>query len=121
MGSYNVRGERVIDGDASALAALTLYDAGSPDTVRTLAANERIHITDVYIGFINKGMASDVELVVDSAAGSRYIVGGQISSGRHLSIHFKTPYICDAGMVPKFAGAAWSKTTCVIHGFVREA
>ena len=121
MGSYNVRGERVIDGDASALAALTLYDAGSPATVRILAANERIHITDVYIGFINKGMASDVDLMVDSAAGGRYIVRGQVSSGRPIVIHFKVPYICDAGMVPKFAGAAWSKTTCIIHGFVRGA
>ena len=121
MGSYNVRGERVLDGDASTLVALTLYDAGSPNTVRILAANERIHITDVFIGFYNKGFAADVELVVDSAAGGRYIVGGQISSGRPLSIHFKSPYICDAGMVPKFKGASWSKTTCTIHGFVRGA
>ena len=115
---YVVHGERIVDGDASVLTALTLYEAGSPATARTLTGTERLHITDVLI--MVEG-AADVVLVADSAAAGRYIVSGGIAAGHPLVIQFRIPYICAKATIPKFAGAGANRSMCVIHGFIREA
>jgi len=119
MGSYSVHGERVIDGDASALTALILYDSGSV-VVRTLLATEVLHITDVVI--IDEE-AADIQLVADSAAAGRYIVQTKSAVGVPIVIHFNMPYVCPKGVVPKFAGGsgAAARSMCVIQGFIREA
>lgn len=117
-GSYNVHGERIVDGDASVLTALTLYDAGSPNTVRVLLGTEVLHITDVVI---LTEEAADAILVADAAAAGKYIVSGGIAAGVPLVIHFVVPYICSAGVVPKFAGAGSNRSMCVIQAFITEA
>jgi len=119
MGSFNIHGERVVDGDASVLTALTLYEAGSV-TERTLGATEILHITDVLIGDEEN---ADVQLVADSAAGGRYIVSTKIAAGGVFNHSFANPYICPKGVVPKFAGGSGqgARSMCVIQGFIREA
>lgn len=117
--SFNIHAERVVDGDASALTALTLYEAGST-TERTLKSTEFLHITDVII--IDEE-AVDISLVADSAAGGRYIVQANIPTKVPLVINFKTPYICPRGVVPKFAGGsgAAARSMCIIQGFITPA
>lgn len=116
--SFNVHGERVVDGDASTLTVLTLYNAGST-TTRTLKSTEVLHITDVII--IDEE-AVDVQLVADSAAGGRYIVQTKSAVSIPIVIPFRTPYICPKGVVPKFAGGsgAAARSMCIIQGFIRE-
>lgn len=118
-GSYNVHGELVLDGNASTLTALTLYDAGSV-TARTLLSTEVLHITDVVISDEEN---ADIQLVADSAAGGRYIISTKIAAGGSIVIHFNSAYICPKGVVPKFAGGsgAAARSMCVIQGFIRGA
>ncbi|MCK5608611.1 hypothetical protein KAR91_42405 [Candidatus Pacearchaeota archaeon] len=118
MGSFNVHGERIVDGDASTLTVLALYDAGSPNTARTLGAKERLHITDV---IILQETTGDAILVADAAAAGKYIVSAGIAAGVPLVIHFNSPYICPAGTIPKYAGTSSNRSMCVIQGFVRES
>ena len=118
MGSYNVHGERIVDGDASTLTVLTLYDAGSPNTARTLLTTEHLHITDVVI---LQETAGDVVLVADAAAAGKYVVSSGIAAGIPLVIHFNSPYICPVGTIPKYAGSGSNRSMCIIHGFIREA
>ena len=117
---YVIHGERVVDGDASVLAALTLYEMGSPNTARTLTGTERLHITDVLIMVES---AADVILVADSEAAGRYIVSGGIAAGKPLVVQFRIPYICAKATIPKFAGggAQAGRSMCIIHGFIRES
>lgn len=117
MAGYNIHGERVIDGVSSTLTALSLYEAGSV-TARTLLSTEFLHITDVLI--ITED-ASDVELVVDSAAAGRYIVNTKTAAGVPIHIHFANPYICPKGVVPKFKGGGANRNQCTVQGFIREA
>lgn len=116
--SFNIHGERVIDGDASTATVLTLYEAGST-TTRSLGSTEVLHITDVVI--IDEE-AVDVQLVADSAAGGRYIVFTKSVIGIPIVIHFNNPYICPKGIVPKFTGGsgAAARSMCIIQGFIRE-
>lgn len=118
MAGYNIHGERVIDGNASAATALTLYEAGST-TERALGSTEVLHITDVII--IDEE-AADVQLVADSAADGRYVVFTKTAAGVPIVIHFNNPYICPKGVVPKFVGGsgAAARSMCIIQGFIRE-
>jgi len=117
-GSYIVHGERIVDGDASVLTALTLYNSGSV-VERTLLATEVLYITDVVIIIET---ANDIQLLADSAAGGRYIVDAKSPAvGNPITIHFNTPYTCPKGVVPKFKGASTNRSMCVIQGFIREA
>ena len=118
MGSFNVHGERLVDGNAATLTVLKLYDAGSPATERALGAKERLHITDVIIILETAG---DAILVADAAAAGKYIVSAGIAAGIPLVIHFNSPYICPAATIPEFAGSGTNKSMCVIQGFVRES
>lgn len=118
MAGYNVHGERVVDGDASTLAVLTLYEAGSV-TARVLGSTEILHITDIVI--IDEE-STDVQLVVDSAAAGRYLVSTKTAIGVPIIINFVSPYVCPKGVVPKFAGGSGStRSMCIIQGFIREA
>lgn len=117
MAGYNIHGERVIDGASSTLTALSLYEAGSV-TARVLGSTEVLHITDVIIATED---ASDVELVVDSAAAGRYIVNVKTAAGVPIVINFNNPYICPKGVVPKFKGGGANRNMCVIQGFITEA
>ena len=118
MAGYNIHAERIVDGDASTLTALTLYEAGST-TERTLAATEVLHITDVVI--IDEE-AADTQLIADSAAGGRYIVSTKTAVSIPIIIHFSTPYICPKGVVPKFkGGSGQAQSMCICQGFIQEA
>lgn len=115
--SFNIHAERVIDGVSSTLTVLTLYEAGST-TTRSLKSTEVLHITDVIIMTED---ASDVELVVDSAAGGRYIVNTKTAAGIPIVINYSKPFICPKGVVPKFKGGGANRNMCVCEGFIREA
>lgn len=118
MGSFNVHLERIVDGDASTLTVMKMYDAGSPDTERELGAKERLHITDVLIILETAG---DAILVADAAAAGEYIVSAGMAAGVPLVIHFNSPYICTADTIPKFAGSASNRSMCIVQGFIRES
>lgn len=117
MAGFNIHGERVIDGASSTLTVLTLYEAGST-TTRALASTEVLHITDVIIMTED---ASDVELVVDSAAAGRYIINTKTAAGVPIVINFNNPYICPKGIVPKFKGGGANRNMCIIQGWISEA
>ena len=117
MAGYNIHGERIVDGNASALTVLTLYEAGSPATTRALLATEVLHITDVVIILETAG---DAILVADAAAAGEYIVNAGLAAGVPLVIPFNNPYICSKATIPKFAGSASNKSMCIIQGFIRE-
>ncbi|KKM96274.1 hypothetical protein LCGC14_1179860 [marine sediment metagenome] len=117
MAGWNVHGERVIDGVSSTLTALSLFESGSV-TARTLGSTEFLHIVDVLI--ITED-ASDVELVVDTAAAGKYIVNTKTAAGVPINIHFHQPYVCPKGVVPKFKGGGANRNMCVIQGFISEA
>ena len=109
-GGYNIRAERVVDGDASTLTALTLYEAGSM-TERTLLSTEVLHVCD---GQIVTETAGDVQLVADSAAAGRYLVNTKSASGHPIRV---LPYICPKGVVPKFAGVSSNRNSCILNCF----
>ena len=115
-----IHGERVVDGDASTLIALTLFKAGQVGTdTYTLQSDEFLTITDVVISDEEN---ADVQLVADSAAAGRYIVSTKISAGGSFTHSFNEPYVCPIGVVPKFAGGsgAAARSSCVIQGFITK-
>lgn len=122
MGSYNIHGEVIVDfpADVTTLTAVTLYDAGSPGTKRTLLATEFLHITDVIIVIEGQG-TQNAQLVVDTAAGGRYVIATSLLGTQPLVIHFNTPFICPKGVVPKFKSAGLNRNMCIIQGFIRGA
>ena len=113
-GSYEIHGERIVDGDASTLTAIVLYEAGSV-TIRTLASTEVLHITS---GLIITETAGDVQFLADSAAAGRYIVQTKSAAGQPIPI---PPYVCPKGVTPKFAGVSSNRNQCTIQGFIRAA
>lgn len=116
--SFSIHGERILDGDASTLTVLTLYNSGST-TTRSLKSTEVLHITDVVI--IDEE-ATDVQLVADSAAGGQYLVFTKTAAGVPIVINYSKPFICPKGIVPKFAGGSGgtARSMCIIEGFIRE-
>ena len=113
-----VHGERIVDGNAATLTALDLYQAGSVTAIASLGAKQFLYITDITICIET---AADFSLVADSAAAGRYIAHGALPNTGTLRIHFKTPYCCPAGVIPKFAGSASNRSICIIEGFIRSA
>lgn len=119
----HVHGERVVDGDATALTALTLYESGSGNgtvapTTYTLDEDHFLVITDVYI---NDQTGGDFALVADSEAAGRYIAHGNIAANGVVSLSFNYPYACPRGVVPKFAGSQADRSICLIEGYVQKA
>lgn len=120
MHGESVHGERFIDGDASALTVLTLYKDGTT-TVRALAADEFLYITDIRITMEFSG---DYALVADSEAGGRYIAWGHNDASVveiPTVLHFITPYCCPKGVIPKFSGSTQDRNFCMIQGFITKA
>jgi len=117
-GSYSVHGESITDGDASGGVAVTLYDSGSPNTVRVLLAGEVLHITDIQILCETGG---DVWLVADSKAAGRYLLHGTLDAKGEIIKHYSKPYVCPHGTGLKFYGVATNINSCIIEGFIEEA
>lgn len=110
-----VHGERIVDGDAGTLTALSLFKAGSL-TAYTLKANERLFITHVTIMCETGG---DVALLADSAAAGRYIFEGSLAATGGIDKDYRdNPYVCPKGVVPKGSGPGTNKTTFIIEGFL---
>lgn len=121
-----IHGERIVDGDASVLTALTLFRSGgfTADTPpvaveRTLAAKEYLIIARVTILCETGG---DVALVAGAvAAAGKYIVEGNlIPRGGITKDYGDYPYVCPVGVVPYFSGPASNKTTCIIEGYIAQ-
>jgi len=109
-----IHGERIVDGDASTLTALSIFDDGETDT-RTLADDEAIYVTDVMITSESGG---DIFLVADAAAAGKYIFAGNLDAKDTVVMSFSSPYRCPLGVVPKFAGGGSDKNSCIIQGFI---
>ena len=114
MNGYPIHAERVVDGDASTLTAVTLFISGSTDE-RTLAATEIFYITG---GEILTETAGDVALVADEAAAGKYIVFTKSAAGQHIPI---PAYACPKGVVPKFSGHSSGRNSCILYGYIMEA
>lgn len=106
------QGERVVDGDASTLTALKLYEIGT-DTVIDLNARYHLVVTDVLIMIESAG---DVALVAGTDNGSKQIVNGYVADSTVLNLHFKTPYVCAPDDALKFKGASFNRSTCIVRG-----
>lgn len=112
-----VHGELITDGDASTATVLVLYKSGTT-TVRTLAADEFLSITDVLIVSEDGG---DISLLAGSAgAAGKYIVHGNFAANGGVDKSFSTPYTCPIGVTPYFKGAAANLDVCVIEGFITK-
>jgi len=111
--------ERIVDGDASTLTALTLFKSGNAgDDTFELAANQHLVVTDVYI---QTEAGGDFALVADSAAAGRYIAFGNVAANGGVVMHLNTPYTCPKGVTPKFQGPTTNRTACIVHGWVQDA
>jgi len=122
VADWTVHAERIVDGDSHDLTALTLYERGSPDTERTLAGTERLHITDILVMAEEFKGTVDIMLVADEATAGKYLLSAVLAPGVPYVVHFRTPYVCPKATVPAFAGP-WGtgRTMCTVHGIVREA
>ena len=117
MAGYNIHGESVTDGNASAGIAVSLYEAGSV-TARTLGAKEVLHVTDVDIYCENGG---DVFLVADGKVAGEYLVNANLDAKGGVVKHYANPFICAPGTTPVFYGATADRNVCLIQGFITEA
>jgi len=117
MGSYEVHGESITDGDASAGVAVQLYDSGSV-VERTLLATEVLHVTDVQL-LTETG--ADISLVADSKAAGRYVAHGTVDAKGGIVLHFSKPFVCPRGKGLVFYGATTNINSCLMQGFIREA
>lgn len=111
-----IHGERIVDGNAATLTALTLYKSGS-ETEHELLDTEYLCITDI---LINLEDAGDYSLVAGQAQASQYIVWGGLAAGGVLVRHYINPYVCPKTDTPKFSGAGANRSSCIIEGYVAK-
>lgn len=117
-----IHGERIVDGDASVLTALTIYKSGGftaagVAVARPIAADEFLCITDVIITLQS---ASDYSLLADSAAAGKYIVQAASDTFGGIVLHFIEPYVCPMGVTPKFSSSGVERNSCIIQGYVTK-
>ena len=117
IGSSEVHGESITDGDASGGIAVTLYNKGSVD-VRALAANEFLYITDIIIGCET---GADVSLCADGKVAGEYIFHATLDAKDVITHHFARPFACAKATGLTFFGASSNLNTCIIEGFITEA
>jgi len=111
-----VHGEAIIDGDASAGVPVILYWPGSVQ-VRTLAADEVLHITDIQIACET---AADTWLCADGKVAGEYVVYGAVAVTNWFTMSFQQPRACPRGTGLIFFGAATNKNACIIEGFITK-
>jgi len=109
--------ELVTDGDASALTVLKVYQRGTTTEIAALGAKQRLYITDIVM---TSEAGGDVTLVMDAAAAGGYIHYGHVAAEATIIRHYVTPICCPAGVIPKFAGAAAERNTCIMEGFLNN-
>lgn len=112
-----VHGEAIIDGDASGGIAVVLYKAGTT-TVRTLAADEWLHICHVIIGCETGG---DVAVAADSKAAGRYLYHATMGAKGREWLCCHRPFVCPKGKGLKLFGIATNLNTCIVEGFITGA
>lgn len=119
MAGSNIHGERFVDGNAGTLTALSLFENGSL-TARTFASGtkERLHITGYMIVTED---AAEVQLLADGDVAGERLVDVKTAAGIPITKQYNTPYICQAGQIPKFKGAGANKSMCTIEGFIQPA
>ncbi len=118
-----VRGERILDGDASTLTAVKLYYNGTTTEIASLTTPQRLYVTSMILQCETGG---DVEVNCDSDGDADLDAGDVLFSGNVAanfsdSITFDPPFACPAGKIPKFKGAATNRNTCILMGFVTQA
>lgn len=112
-----VHGELLTDGDATALTALTLYQAGTVTAV-TLSGKMRLFVTDVFIMLESGG---DFALVADGEVAGEYIAQGSAAANGGVQMSLRTAYRCQAATGVKFKGVNTNRNVCIIEGYVRSA
>lgn len=115
--SFEVHGEILLDGDASGGLAVVLYDSGSSE-IRTLEANEVLHVTDVQL-MCETG--ADCALVADSKAAGKYLFHGTLDAKDAIILRYNKPYVCPVATGLKFYGANTNLNSCIIEGWISEA
>lgn len=117
-----IHGERIVDGNASALTVLVIYKSGGftaagAAVARPIAADEFLCITDITISIET---AADVSLLANAAAAGKYIFEGAMANTSLFVKHFEEPYVCPKGVTPKFKGSGSNKSSCTIQGYVTK-
>ena len=105
----------VVDGDSSTLTALLLYKAGTL-TAFTLNARYILVITDIYISLESAGDA--ILVAGDASAAGNRIVYNASAALAVIDRSLKRPYICPAGVTPKFAGTSQGTSICIVEGYI---
>jgi hypothetical protein len=112
-----IHGE-VVSADASgAGVACTLYDQGVTATARTLAASERVTVTDVLFISTAGGAFSFIFGTTDGAG--KRIVKGLLDAKSGVLHHFETPITGPAGVVPLLIAAA-GQVDLVMTGYITK-
>lgn len=112
-----VHGESITDGDASGGIAIVLYTPGTV-TVRNLAADEVLWVTDVQIVTQDGG---DIWLCADGKVAGEYVAHGVFAALGGIVTHFEQPRACAPGTGLVFFGVAANIDSCIIEGFITKA
>ena len=112
-----VHGEYFLDGDASAEKSVVLYEGGTT-TVRTLAANEYLYITDVVMTCETGG---DVALYFGTDVVGKRLLKMAVAAKSGYDHAYKTPFCGLKGEGLKLTMAATNVNYVAIEGFIRSA
>jgi hypothetical protein len=98
--------------------AFLLYNQGVCATARTLAANERVIITDILL-VLAVGGAFTLAFAAADAGGYR-ILKGTLDAKSGVIHHFETPMVGPPGVLPYLIAAA-GQVDCILTGSIVEA
>lgn len=111
-----VHGESITDGNATGGVAVVLYGHGTV-TVRALAVDEILYVTDVQIMCQD---ACDMSLVADGLVAGEYVVHGAVDALDQINIHFQQPRACAVGTGLIFFGGGANISSCLVEGFITK-
>ena len=114
--SYNVHGESITDGSSAAGIPVILYNKGSA-AVRTLASDEVLHVTDIYVQVEDGG---NFVVYNGSNAAGKVLYTGSLAANGGIAVAYSSPFICLPGQVPTLIGSSTNRNTLIIEGFIRE-
>ena len=110
-----IHGE-IIESNVGAGVEFTLYPNGSL-TALTLAANQRVYITDLYI---TSDLANNVKVTANTDDAGERVVYERLSANGGAAVNFDHPYLCPAGVVPKVWNVGPAVVTAIMQGTIVE-
>lgn len=112
-----VHGEYFLDGDASAEKSVVLYEAGTT-TVRTLAANEYLYITDIVLTCETGG---DVAVYFGTDVAGKRLLKMTVAAKSGYDHQYMTALCGPKGEGLKLTMAATNINFVVVEGYIRKA